>query len=112
MIYFPSYISVDCFFVRKAQISMWYPNVSVWRRFLVVLSVLLKLLHLFFCLELFKTFCCFTEGCKDIIRSNNYLRIKTSFLNIKSRNTNTINIHKYRPFLYTASAPFPIFSML
>lgn len=52
---------------RWACGDMWYPNVPVRRRLLVILSVLLKLLHLLFCLQLFETLRCFSQRWKDKI---------------------------------------------
>lgn len=42
-----------------------YPNVSVWRRLLVILSVLLKLLQLLFCLKLFEPLGRFVQCYKE-----------------------------------------------
>lgn len=51
--------------------SMQYLNVPVWRRFLVILPVLLKLLHLLFDLEFSEPLCCISQGLKYRKYSNN-----------------------------------------
>lgn len=84
-----------------------YLNVPVWRRFLIILSVLLKLPHLPFCLELLKTFSCFSQGFKeggeklDCTSFNQKGKKKnpTSFTVLSKIKMLSLFIHLYIPFL-------------
>lgn len=75
----------------------------VWRGFLVVLSVLLKLLHLLFCLKLLETLCCFSQGYEDQTCLFLNINAGTYFFTYKTQLMDTITY----PFCTLHLPPFP-----